>query len=98
MLAFSIVNATFWNISGEMSYKFIASSSLKQSKWNFRFVTSGMRNLIAPFCFRCAKRCKFYGATFESNFIFCDFICCFSKVNILYSGKLKRKTLKADKT
>ena len=62
---------------------------------NFRFVTSSLRNLVALFCFCCAKRCKFYGATFELN-VFCDFICCFSMMinffqSILYSGKLEAK-------
>ena len=56
---------------------------------NFRFVTSSFKNLVAPFCFCSAKRCKFYGATFESNFSLCDFICCRSKIikffwNILF--------------
>ena len=51
---------------------------------NFRFVTSSFKNLVAPFCFCSAKRCKFYGATFESNFSLCDFICCRSKIIKLF--------------
>ena len=38
------------------------------SKVNGNFVTSSLRNLVALFCFCCAKRCRFYGATFELNF------------------------------